>query len=491
MSFFSAITHVLFTSGLSKREYDLIENKLNADNREKLASGICIVSVCMVIMLFLSLLVESIAHSRLVYLVSLAFSVLLSFLSKLGRRNPAWSTLGIYLFSAFAFFLGIYQGIFTSPQEQTASFMALIVAVPFWFCMIPIRMISWIYLFTGIFIAGCIHFKTGYVQTADIVNSLIYSTASAIISTYATCVKCKRFYAEHLTDQIGRTDMLTGLGNRNAFAEHTEQYAGKTLPEDLTVICLDVNELKIINDTMGHHVGDDLLRGAADCITTSFNIIGTCYRTGGDEFIVIAHVERERLQTLCRLFERRVGEWKCSWGRPLRISYGCASAWELPGESFSQISKLADNRLYEAKSIYYSTCGIDRRGHQEAYSALCESYIKILLVNLTQNSCKVIRTEPGDPLWKDSASASFSQWMQLVSTSGQVHPEDMAEYTRKTDLQFLRDHFRAGNKTVHIFYRRKEGNGYQHVMTELMPAREYTDEQQIVYLYVKNIDHLD
>ncbi|MBR5705734.1 MAG: diguanylate cyclase, partial [Deltaproteobacteria bacterium] len=59
-------------------------------------------------------------------------------------------------------------------------------------------------------------------------------------------------------------------------------------PEDLAVFSIDVNGLKTVNDSLGHDAGDELIRGAADCISAAFGQTGKCYRTGGDEFVVLA-----------------------------------------------------------------------------------------------------------------------------------------------------------------------------------------------------------
>lgn len=487
MAVLEKVKQILFTSGLSKENYALIAPKLHEDNRQKLDT-VCYVGILVLaVMLVFSMLIESISHSRNAYIVAAACIMILSLFSRLGKLHHYWSTAGIYLFTGCVLCFGIYQSVVTSPEEMTASFLALILAIPFWFGMMPIRMISTIILYTVLFILSVLRYKTGYVQTADIVNAIIYAFLSIVISTYATCTKCKRFFAEHLTDRMGKLDMLTRLGNRNAYTEYTSQYLSVRLPEDLTFIYLDVNELKITNDSLGHRAGDELLCGAAECIQSVFGETANCYRTGGDEFVVVGRMRKETLDELCRKFEQTIGEWKGSWDRQLRISYGYASAGELPHAELNQILHLADSRLYEAKTLYYSTKGIDRRGHQEAYSALCESYIKILLVDLTNDTCKVIRAEADDPTQAGS-SDSFSRWMESFGQSGHVHPDDVEEYTEKTQLSFLRDYFRSGKSNIHIFYRRKIEDKFGAVMAEVMTARGYTHEHQMVYLYVKNIE---
>lgn len=438
-------------------------------------------------MLVLSMMIESISHSRTVYLISVVVVLALAVFSRLGKRHHYWSTFGIYTFAVLAYAFGIVQSIVTSPEEQTTTFIAMILAIPFWFGMRPLRMINIICAATGVFILCVLRYKTGYVQTADIVNSLVYAAGSIIISTYATCTKAHRFYAESLAEQMSRSDMLTDMGNRHAYTEITARYQNKGIPSQLTFVYLDVNELKTVNDTLGHHAGDELLGGAAMCIKKVFGSVTTSYRTGGDEFVVVGEIEKDRLPELCRSFECEVENWRGAYVQSLKISYGWAAAYELPDPDILQLQRLADSRLYEAKARYYSTKGFDRRGHQEAYSALCESYIKILRIDLTHDTCKAIRAEATDPV-SINAEGCFSEWMTQFGASGHVHQDDVKDYIEKTDLAYLREFFCSGKTKLHIFYRRKTEGKFQAVMAEFMAAREYSDDHQIVFLYVKNIE---
>lgn len=485
MPFRTKIKHILFSSGLSKQEYRLVRDRIHSDNQEKLTSCAVIVTTFLTLMLILSFLIDSIGHSRNVYLVSLLATNSLHFFAYHGKRHRHYTAAGIYLFTALAFSFGLYQALVTSPQEQTVSYIALVLAVPFWFGMIPIRMITSIVLFTVLFIVGALHVKTGYVLIADIVNAVVYSAASAIISTYATCVKSKRFYAEYLTEQIGKTDTLTLLGNRLAYTEYMRQYPERNLPEHLTIWCFDVNELKLNNDTMGHHAGDELLRSAADCMNNVFGNVGKCFRTGGDEFIAVTETSPARCAELCAAFDSAIAGRKTMSGRPLRVSYGYACAHELPGKGIQTIMSLADNRLYEAKEHYYRTNNENRHGHEEAINMLSSSYSVIMKVDLTNDTFRRLRNEINDKFERDGFIDSFSKCMADIADSGIIHPDDAPKYREKTQLDFLRDYFRSGKQSLHIFYRRKIGDTYFSASTEILTAREYTDEQQIVYLYVK------
>lgn len=485
MKLLENMKRTLFTFGLEKQEYELIRDRIFEDNRRRLLSASLIVSAFMLVMLVVTSVVPGLRHNRTIYWVATLLTLAHIAFSYIGKKRRDLIAPGIYSFMTVAFGFGIYQGIVTAPEEQTASFLVLMVAVPVWFTMKPSYMIRFVYVMAGIYIACVMHVKTGYVRTSDIVNTLMYATASALISSYYTVIKSKRFYAEYLTERMSKTDMLTGLGNRTAYNEDTDRYIARGIPDDLTVVYLDVNGLKRVNDTLGHHAGDELIAGAAECIRQVFERDGGCYRTGGDEFVVVGEFSEKRFSELSVEFERTVKDWAGSWGQELRISYGGAAAREVPDKELNQIAKLADKRLYDAKTLYYRTVGIDRREYQKAYRALCGSYIKILQVDLKNDSCKVVRAEIQG---REGVSGVFSEWMEEFGDSGRVHPGDMDEYRKKTDIRYLQEVFRTGKKSVHLFYRRKLGDEFRAVMAEFLASGDYTEENQIIYLCVKNID---
>lgn len=85
--------------------------------------------------------------------------------------------------------------------------------------------------------------------------------------------------------RLAVTDLLTGLYNRNAY-ESWEQSCQGTIEEIGLAVC-DLNNLKYYNDTFGHETGDRCIMDAAGLIREACGREGTCYRIGGDEFLVI------------------------------------------------------------------------------------------------------------------------------------------------------------------------------------------------------------
>jgi diguanylate cyclase (GGDEF)-like protein/putative nucleotidyltransferase with HDIG domain len=93
---------------------------------------------------------------------------------------------------------------------------------------------------------------------------------------------------------IARSDALTGLGNHRAFHEDLAQslhrIGGATA--STTLILVDLDGLKVVNDTLGHQVGDDHIRTVADALRATVREADGVYRIGGDEFAVILEGER-------------------------------------------------------------------------------------------------------------------------------------------------------------------------------------------------------
>ncbi len=84
-------------------------------------------------------------------------------------------------------------------------------------------------------------------------------------------------------------DGLTGLPNRALFADRLQQaiLIGRREKQPFALIAMDLDRFKEINDTLGHHVGDQVLRHAANCLRTCLRESDTVARMGGDEFTIL------------------------------------------------------------------------------------------------------------------------------------------------------------------------------------------------------------
>src|SRR5262249_29900430 len=151
-------------------------------------------------------------------------------------------------------------------------------------------------------------------------------------------------------------DALTGLLIRQYFdlRLHQEVERAKRTSSALTVLMIDVDDFKIINDTHGHPAGDGVLQAAANILRSMVRVFDVCARYGGDEFaVVMPNSERASASASA---QRIRGSIAASCGRdarlasPSRVTVSIGVADMDAGETPEQILKRADEGLYHAKA---------------------------------------------------------------------------------------------------------------------------------------------
>lgn len=159
--------------------------------------------------------------------------------------------------------------------------------------------------------------------------------------------------------RVAMTDELTRLYNRRCYEEDLAKYRLNGLDEDLVVFSIDINGLKRVNDSKGHAAGDEMIKGAADCLLLSIGNKGRVYRTGGDEFVAI--VRTEDPQAVCDEVEKKSKEWRGHYSDGMSMSIGYASHSGNEKLTIDELEKRSDDEMYAAKNRYYRETGIDRR----------------------------------------------------------------------------------------------------------------------------------
>jgi diguanylate cyclase (GGDEF)-like protein/PAS domain S-box-containing protein len=166
----------------------------------------------------------------------------------------------------------------------------------------------------------------------------------------------ERKKAEQRIAFLAHHDALTGLANRAAFAQKIEEAAARQRRHDepFTILLLDLDRFKEVNDTLGHPAGDTLLTEVALRLKSLLRETDALARLGGDEFAIIQVGEADQPQAARALAERILD----ALGKPFAIdggnigigtSIGIALAPE-HGTGADELLKTADIALYRAKS---------------------------------------------------------------------------------------------------------------------------------------------
>lgn len=148
-------------------------------------------------------------------------------------------------------------------------------------------------------------------------------------------------------------DALTGLPNRRSFNEALRKLTSGETPDRFTaVMMIDLDRFKSVNDTMGHAVGDELLREAAARLLSSVRPGDTVSRFGGDEFAVLlpdAH-NRRTIEQISTTIIQRLGERFVLNGKEVFISCSVGIAlYPIDSADAEDLLKYADSAMYLAK----------------------------------------------------------------------------------------------------------------------------------------------
>ncbi len=183
---------------------------------------------------------------------------------------------------------------------------------------------------------------------------------SELAARARTQIKRKR-HGDYLRDRLEEsvelavTDALTGLNNRRYMEAHLKALGGAALSagQPLSVLLVDVDNFKSINDTYGHAAGDTILRELAARFRRTTRAVDTACRLGGEEFVIL--MPATNLADACQIGERvrrAIAAELFHINRdskiPVTASVGIASL-EGPHDTLEQLLARADGALYAAK----------------------------------------------------------------------------------------------------------------------------------------------
>ena len=166
-------------------------------------------------------------------------------------------------------------------------------------------------------------------------------------------------YAKGLEEQVTRrtkqlrelslTDELTDVNNKRAFTDHAkrEMSTAQRTKTELALLFIDINDFKLLNDTLGHQAGDDLLVNVAQQLRTTARETDVVCRIGGDEFCVL--LPNTGYATARKLAERFADLMHEEAGVPVGASVGIAATGPTSFCTVEELLKASDESMYRAK----------------------------------------------------------------------------------------------------------------------------------------------
>lgn len=220
-----------------------------------------------------------------------------------------------------------------------------------------LRIYAEIVIFADIFMMYMIARFSGAI--GQVINTGIFNIFQFVLGISFLVLKTELAERIIQEQENANLDAMTGCANRRAYIMEIETLENST--EQRSYLAIDINGLKEVNDTYGHEAGDELIIGAARSIEQCFGEKGKILRIGGDEFIVLTAegISDESFAA----YEKRMQSWTKKHGMELSTSYGYARVQDYPGVTISELARIADGKMYQAKALYYRQTGKERRKH--------------------------------------------------------------------------------------------------------------------------------
>lgn len=172
---------------------------------------------------------------------------------------------------------------------------------------------------------------------------LIFSFITVILAQLRRALQYERMLA--------RSDFLTGAANARSFNESANQelQRARRHARPFTIVYMDVDNFKTINDTRGHQAGDDLLRAIVRTLRQYLRETDIVARLGGDEFaLLLFDADEQAATTAIEKVRGQLMQMVDKNGWPVTFSIGSLTCRRAP-ESLESLMKRADDLAYEAK----------------------------------------------------------------------------------------------------------------------------------------------
>ena len=202
--------------------------------------------------------------------------------------------------------------------------------------------------------------KVGYIIFTDCYDQIQSAAIREYSDRFNSAIEKARkaMYLRTLNDSIrelSHIDALTHVKNRAAYELQLEEYRKKVESKSkftFGVVLFDVNNLKKINDELGHYSGDEYIKNACKLICTTYKN-SPVYRIGGDEFVALLEGKvLAQKDELMKTFITEMNKLRNSTELPpeekVSVAYGMAYMSN-PSESVDDVVKEADERMYDTK----------------------------------------------------------------------------------------------------------------------------------------------
>ncbi|MCC2617912.1 GGDEF domain-containing protein [Aestuariibacter halophilus] len=297
----------------------------------------------------------------LLYTFGIGYPAVILLTLRYVKQYPAMGPLAVFVEQAFPVFMALIAvalSVLSAGNQQGVT-------------TYPVMMMLISVLLQGqyLLVVGLVLFSWGALAVAlvlllgvpwlspEIAISFTAALACIMVANMTECSRITQFELQQKLhsenrqlQRLSNQDHLTGLLNRRALDRTLEQEIARSerFGHALSILMLDVDNFKHINDSLGHVQGDEVLKSIAHCLQQHVRDVDFVGRLGGDEFIVILiETDKRHALQVAERMRQQVSKIPMVAGLPtLTVSVGHA---QFEGESLIALIERADKALYQAK----------------------------------------------------------------------------------------------------------------------------------------------
>lgn len=194
------------------------------------------------------------------------------------------------------------------------------------------------------------HFSITNFIKDHVITSIILIVALVVVLITALYWCISKTRLRHNLEYQAVHDSLTGILNRRAYDHAIENIKKHPLDNDFVVYVSDIDNLKVINDSIGHDAGDELIKTYARIANKYLSPLGLFYRTGGDEFIGLLYGDKEKLKEVTDIIVEECLNYKGDLIEKVEFSYGATFANDFSSPNINNLLNIAEERMYDLKT---------------------------------------------------------------------------------------------------------------------------------------------
>lgn len=240
--------------------------------------------------------------------------------------------------------------------------------------------------------------------------------------------------SNRLLEYMHMRDSLTGIYNRRGFYINTDGIIEKCRKDnkDIILFSVDMDDLKRINDTYGHHEGDNAIKAISQSLEEASLDGEIISRFGGDEFVVLGTAECDRsdeyVSQFCGRVESFLDKYNASSDAPYKVKMSCGYTIVSPGTAgeIDEFIKLADENMYSQKRIHKLRESGNAEGHFDRMVDLLirKSNTAFFYINYDESCWEIAESRSVPECMKSDKYDPVEAIMQ----SGCVYKDDIEVY---------------------------------------------------------------